>query len=524
MGAARRRSKDSNLLFSFENFVLDTDHRELRRDGEVILLQPQVFDLLTYVIRHRDRVVSKDDLIEAVWGGRIVSESTLASRINAVRAAIGDTGEAQRLLRTLPRRGVRFVGSISQPASADTVPATAVSPGVQHRPAIAVLPFANMSGDADQEYFADGITEDIITALSKWRWFDVIARNSSFAYKGRNVDARQIGRELGVHYVLEGSIRKAVNRVRVTAQLIDASNGAHIWAERYDRELSDVFAIQDDVSQHVGAAIEPALSKREIERSRRKTPEQMVAYDHLLRGIWHFHKFNPGDAGQAVASFNKAIELDPTLADAYANLARTMLSTVMYGFSLGPGASLDPLESAKQALDLDPENPIACYVTALVLAHRDDADAAVTFAKRAIELNDSYTPAFFALAVINTFLGQTEEALAAIDRALRLSPADPQRFVWLAQRASALYLSKRYIEAADTARQSLRMRWYHTACRVLAASLAQLGEIEAAIAAASELVEHTHADKTIRDVIRPFKQRADRDHYAEGLRKACMPE
>jgi adenylate cyclase len=397
-------------------------------------------------------------------------------------------------------------------------------PPLPDKPYVAVLPFQNMSGDPDQEYFADGITEDIITALSKWRWFNVIARNSSFTYKGRNIDARQVGRELGVHYVLEGSIRKAASRVRVTAQLIEASNGAHIWAERYDRELVDVFAIQDDVSQHVGAAIEPALSRSEVDRSRRKTPEQMVAYDHLMRGIWHFHKFNSADAKEAIVSFKKAIELDATLADAHANLARTLLSSAMYGFSPGPGTNQESLESATAALNIDPANPIACYVTALILSHHDDAETAVTFAQRAIELNDSYTPAFFALAVANTFLGQTEQALGAIDRALRLSPADPQRFAWLAQRASALYLSKRYREAVDTARQSLRLRWYHTGCRVLAASLAQLGEIDAANSATRELVEHAHGDKAISEVIRPFRREVDRDLYAEGLRKAGMPE
>lgn len=512
------------MIYLFENYVLDTDQRELRRDGAVVPLQPQVFDLLEYVIRHRHRVVSRDDLIEAIWGGRIVSESTLATRINAVRAAIADTGEAQRLLRTLPRRGVRFVGSVSEAAQPDASRTAAPPPAFQDRPCIAVLPFTNMSGEVEQEYFADGITEDIITALSKWRWFNVIARNSSFTYKGRNVDTRQIGRELGAHYVLEGSIRKAAARVRVTAQLIDASNGAHIWAERYDRELLDVFAIQDDLSQHVGAAIEPALSKSELDRSRRKTSEQMVAYDYLMRGIWHFHKFNPDDAKLATASFQKAIELDATLADAHANLARTLLSSVMYGFSPGASSNLESLASATAALNIDPANPIACYVTALILSHRDDPETALAFAQRAIELNDSYTPAFFALAVASTFLGRKEEALAAIDRALGLSPADPQRFVWLAQRASALYLSKRYGEAVDTARQSLRLRWYHTGCRVLAASLAQLGDIGSGKAVARELVEHAHADRTIREVIRPFRRDDDRNHYSEGLRKAGLPE
>ncbi len=422
-------------------------------------------------------------------------------------------------LYAVPPPAVR-AAPVSSPAGAKASAALSLP----DKPSIAVLPFANMSGDPEQEYFVDGITEDIITALSKWRWFHVIARNSTFTYKGRNVDARQIGRELGVKYVLEGSVRKSAGRVRVTAQLIDTSNGAHIWAERYDRELRDVFAIQDDLSQHVGAAIEPALSRSETDRSRRKTQDQMIAYDHLMRGVWHFHQLTADDARKAIACFKQAIAQDSTLADAYAHLARTLLSGVMYGFSLGPRTNLEAAENAAKALALDPANPIACYVTALILAHRDDAETAVTFARRALELNDNFTPAYFALAVGSTFLGRLDDSLAAIDRATRLSPADPQRFVWLAQRASALYLSRRYDEAVDAARQSLRLRWYHTGCRVLAASLAQLGDIESAKSAARDLLDHPHADRTIDAVIRPFKRNVDREHYAEGLRKAGMPE
>lgn len=512
------------MLFSFEDFILDTQHRELHRGGRSVPLQPQVFDLLEYLVANRQRVVSKDDLIASIWGGRIVSESALTTRINAARTAIGDNGEEQRLIKTLPRKGLRFVGQVNEIAQPEGARTNFSSLGFRDRPSIAVLPFANMSGDADQEYFADGITEDIITSLSKWRWFNVIARNSCFTYKGRNVDARQIGRELGAHYVVEGSVRTAPGRVRVTAQLIDSSNGAHIWADRYDRDLVDVFVIQDDVSQRVGAAIEPALSRTETDRSRRKTPDQMVAYDHFMRGIWHFHQLSSDDAARAVACFEKAVALDDALADAYAYLARTLLSKVMYGFSPGLEASLEAVGIAAKALTLDPANPIACYVTAIVLAHRDDADTALAFARRAIEFNDNYTPAYFALAVASAFLGRLDDALAAVDRALRLSPADPQRFVWLAQRASALYLLQRYEEAVDTARQSLRLRWYHTACRVLAASYAQLGMTELAKNAIGELILNEHADKTIREVIRPFKRAIDREHYSEGLRRAGLPE
>jgi TolB-like protein len=237
------------LLFLFDKFSVDTGRRELRRDGELRSVEPQVFDVLEFLIRNRDRMVSREDLLAAVWNGRIVSESTLASRINAARTALGDNGEDQRFIRTVLRRGIRFVGNVREeqkPAGA-TAGVAAERPRsvlpLPDRPSIAVLPFSNMSGDPEQDYFADGISEDIITGLSKLRWFFVIARNSSFTYKSRAIDIRQVGQELGVRYVLEGSVRKSGNRVRITAQLIDAATGNHLWADRYDGDLTDVFAL-----------------------------------------------------------------------------------------------------------------------------------------------------------------------------------------------------------------------------------------------------------------------------------------
>ena len=245
------------MQFVFADHTLDTDRRELRRGSESIAVEPQVFDLLVYLVQNRDRVVSKDDLIASVWAGRIVSDSTLTSRINAARKAVGDSGEEQKLIRTIARKGLRFVGTV-RTRSDEAAPAHAAGPPADElheksrpalpsseRPAIAVLPFVNMSGDPEQEYFSDGITEDIITALSKLRWFFVIARNSSFIYKGKAVHMKQVAEELGVGYVVEGSVRKGGDRVRITAQLNDVATGSHVWAERYDRALADVFAVQD---------------------------------------------------------------------------------------------------------------------------------------------------------------------------------------------------------------------------------------------------------------------------------------
>jgi adenylate cyclase len=393
------------------------------------------------------------------------------------------------------------------------------------RPSIAVLPFNNMSGDVEQEYFADGITEDIITALSKWRWFFVIARNSSFTYKGRAVSVAQVGRELGVQYVLEGSVRKSGNRVRITAQLVEAASGKHIWADRFDNELIDVFEVQDAVTRNVAAAIEPALARTEIQQARAKSLDNLPAWDHHLRGLWHFHQFTKHDAVHAIRHFNEAIRLNPDLVDAHVGLARTHFSRAVYLVSDASGDDVGvTLKEARQALALDDENIYGYYILSLASAHVDRIDDALWAARRATELNGNFAQGYFALAVASCFAGAPEEALAAIDVALRLSPNDSQKNAWLAQRASALYLLGRYPEAIENATESRRIRWFHTAVRVMAAAHAQLGELEQARSAVSELVQSERGDKTIEDVKRPFRRKVDRDHYEEGLRKAGLPD
>ena len=270
----------TRLIYQFEDYSLDVDRQELRRGTELVDVEPQVLDLLQYVIRHRERVVSKDDLIEHVWHGRIVSESTLSSRINAARQAIGDSGDQQRLIRTIARKGIRFVGEVRGDQSSPTAgnatdtmpltPAATAAPRLPDKPSIAVLPFTNMSGDPEQEYFADGMAEEILTALSHCNSLFVIARNSSFTYKGKAIDVRQVGRELGVRYVLEGSVRRAGDSLRITAQLVDATSGAQIWADRFDGGISDVFKLQDRITEQVAGALQPSIRIAEIERSRRR--------------------------------------------------------------------------------------------------------------------------------------------------------------------------------------------------------------------------------------------------------------
>ena len=267
--------------------MLDTERRELRRRAELVPLEPQVFDFLAYLVRNRGRVVSKDDLIHGVWGGRVVSDSALTTRLNAARKAVDDSGAAQRVIRTLARKGVRFVAEVTEDG---TLEAATAPPepwlAFAGKPSIAVLPFANLSGDPEQEYFADGMAEEIITALSRIRWLFVIARNSSFTYKGQVIDVKRVGRELGARYLLEGAVRKAGGRLRITAQLIDAASGAHLWADRFDGSLEDVFELQDNVAAGVAGVIEPAVQAAEAARSAARPTTDFGAYDAISGRLW----------------------------------------------------------------------------------------------------------------------------------------------------------------------------------------------------------------------------------------------
>ncbi len=310
------------MHYLFDVFSLDTDRRELRRQDELLAIEPKAFDLLVYLIANRERVVSKDDLVAAMWGGRIVSETALTTCINAVRRAIGDSGKTQERIRTFPRKGVRFIGDVRQDRDSERegVGKTfqdALEPALAlpEKPSIAVLPFLNLSGDPEQEYFTDGISEDIITELSRFRSLFVIARNSSFSYKGKSPDVRQVGRELGVRYVLDGSIRKSTNRIRMTGQLTDTLTGNHIWAERYDRVVEDIFAVQEELTGAIVAAIEPQIEATEQSKVTRRRPSNLSAYEIAVQARAHaWDGVTKADAillDQSIRKAKEALAIDP---------------------------------------------------------------------------------------------------------------------------------------------------------------------------------------------------------------------
>lgn len=359
------------LQYRFEDCALDPGRRELRRGVELVAVEPQVFDLLYYLIRHREQVVSKDDLIAAVWSGRIVSESALTSRINSARAAIGDNGENQRLIKTLRGKGFRFVAPVSEGPSLtasserETPKTMATEQSLVDQPSIAVLPFVNLSNDVAQDYFADGITEEIITALGRFKSLFVIARNSSFSYRGRAFDIRQIARELGVRYVLEGSVRNSGDRIRITCQLILAETGTHIWAERFDRQLTDIFDLQDEIMEHIVGAVEPRILSTEIGRAKSKRPDSLAAYDCVLRAYQHLFNLTLEDNDRALDFLRQAIRLAPdyALAYAYASWANLFRVQLIQGGSLRPILT-EALRLAQRAVELDSTDPLIQTVRA----------------------------------------------------------------------------------------------------------------------------------------------------------------
>jgi TolB-like protein len=478
------------LPYLFEDFALDGDRRELRRGNELISVEPQVFDLLQYLIRNRERVVSKDDLIDAVWQGRIVSDATLASRINAARNALHDSGEEQRLIRTIPRRGLRFVGTVREEAdSIASVEQSKPGLGIPARPSIAVLPFVNLSGDPEQDYFADGMVEDIITGLSRIRWLFIIARNSSFTYKGRAVDVKQVGHELGVRYVLEGSVRKVGSRVRITGQLIDAEDGSHLWAERYDRELTDVFALQDEITISVVAAIEPNLRRAEIERVKRKRPDSLDAYDLLLRALPDVYTFMPQGAAKGLPLLDQALAIEPTYALAHGFAAWAHQSLFVRG-GMKPENHEKSIHHAHAAIEHGSGDAMALALAGFTIGivEHDRRLADEAFAQ-ALTLSASCAFVYAFGCVSVAYGGDAARAIDWGEQALRLNPLDAMSCVPQGMIGFGNFLSGRHEQAVMAGRRAVEMNpGFSMLHGWLAAPLARLGRLDEAKAAAARLL------------------------------------
>jgi TolB-like protein/Tfp pilus assembly protein PilF len=534
------------LDFRFADFEIDVARHELRRAGAVVHIEPQVFDLIVLLVKNRERIVSKDELIEAIWQGRIISEAALSSRISAARRALGDSGNDQSLIRTLHKRGFRFVGDVEEVAAAAAVAAAeaaAAQPAAKDapqlvpsaeplplpdKPSIAVLPFQNMSRDPDQEYFADGLTEDIITGLSRQRWFFVIARNSSFTFKGQAVDVRDVAAQLGVRYVLEGSVRKAENRVRVTGQLIDAANGNHLWAERYDRELADIFALQDEITTRVIGSVGPQILVAEAARVRRKPPQSIDAWDLVMQAVPHMWRMSVQEHGRAQELLQQAVDLDPNYAHAHALLGWTYITMFNLDTRRPIGEFTNKaLAAGARAVMLDDDEPWAHLVVGLGHARQRRSQLAFRHLTKSVELNPSFALGHAGLGYALGVGGQPESGLQALEEALRLSPRDPFLAVYAPTvRYMSLFALQRYEEAIAVCRSTVALHPHHAgAWRLMTVSLGMLertDEAKEALVRTLTMQPDLSSAHVANDTV--YSDPDVRARFLEGLRRAGLKD
>ncbi|QEE41655.1 MULTISPECIES: winged helix-turn-helix domain-containing protein [unclassified Methylobacterium] len=523
------------MIYQFEPFTLDTARRELREGGSLVALEPQVFDLLAHLIAARDRVVSRDELLEIVWHGRIVSEATISSRLNAARVAIGDTGLDQRLIRTLPRKGVRFVGDVK--AMTEDLPKPVAGPGSDagfswrarsRLPAVAVLPFANMSGEPEQDFFADGICEEIITALSRMSGLFVIARNSSFTYKGKAIDVRRVGEELGVGYVLEGSVRRSRDRLRIAGQLVDAVSGAHLWSDRFDGDPQDVFALQERVADSVVAAIEPTLQQAEIGRLGHAAPSRLDAYELLLRANAQLSEFTGAGMEAALACLSEALVVEPDYASAMAATAYCRAQCHFQGWAeQDDHARSEAVDLAWRAVELAPGDAQVLWMAAFAIWNMalSGHERARDLFRRSLLLNPNSAMALTLAGWIETTCGNGLEGPDMVVRAQRLNPRDPRGWLMAGVMAVADLIDENHAGAIEWADRALAQnRRFAVALRVLAVANVKLGRLDRAREAVATLLT-VEPRLTVSGFLTriPFPLESTAKIYAEALARAGLP-
>jgi TolB-like protein len=524
------------MRYFFEEYAFDTDRRELYRGTSPVPVTPQVFDLLDYLIRHRDHVVSKDDLISAVWNGRIVSDAALTTRLNAARAAIGDDGDKQRLIKTLPRKGFRFVGAVHEEQRADTGSARsalnddrAQTPFSPPHLSIVVLPFTNLSGDPEQDWFTDGVTESLTTDLSLIRGSFVIGRHTAFTYKGKAVDLKQIGRELNIRYVLEGSVQRSSNRLRVNVQLVDTESGNHLWAERFDKPIADLFDMQDEIVSRLANTLDAQLVEAEARRSERSLrPDAMDMY---FQGIAFANRGTTAEyLTPARGFFERALALDPDCIEALVGIANVNEGIAVASLTDDPAPYLAVAEAASnRALSLAPQHALAHVRLGVVLILTNRAAQGIAECERALALDRNLAHAHAWVGLAKVYIGRAVETEAHVHEALRLSPRDAHFYVWLLIVGIAKFHLNADGEAVAWLRRSIEANRNHPVPHFwLAAALARLGALyEAKVAARAGLV--LNPGFTVRRVRTHLPSDnpiylAGRARFHEGLRLAGVPE
>ena len=517
------------LRFLFEDYVLDTERRELRRGFARLSMEPQVFDLLEYLVRNRDRVVSKDDLLASVWGGRIVSESTLASRINAARRIIGDTGEQQRLIRTIIGKGVRFVGTTRELQDTGQ---SAVPPRMP-RLSIVLLPFAHFSNDRELEYFADGITDDLTTDLSQITGGFVIARSTAFTYKGKLVDVKKIGRELGVRYVVEGSVRRAGDMLRLNVQLTDVESGAHLWADRFDTDAADLAQTQSEITGRLARSINFKLVEAEglsIEREKALDPEP---HDLLIRG-WAMlsRPISASTRHEALRIFERVLEIDGDSAAGKIGVAYALICNIGDGWSTSVQKDKTRAEQLLlEAIEYDANSVRARAALGLLRRLQNRLDESRIELETAIALSTNYAPAFCQLGMTLICLGEPEAAIPKIEKGIRLSPHDPTSPTAYSILSQAHLLLGHAEPAIELARKACagNPRLYFTHM-LLAAALGLKGDVEQARAALAEGIKvrpDFNSLARLREYCawgNPRFLALREDTIYRGLRRAGMPD
>jgi TolB-like protein/tetratricopeptide (TPR) repeat protein len=543
----KMQSSLAGRVFEFAGFTLDLARGCLRAGDQQIAVRPKSFDVLHYLLENPGRLVPKDELVKTVWPNTFVTDDALTHCVSEVREAIGDSD--RRIITTVPRRGYLFAAPVSVRATDAGSPALPViarpssqihvevpsnltsidavqSLALPDKPSIAVLPFQNMSGDPDQDYFADGMVDEITTALSRFKSLFVIARNSSFAYKGKVVDIKRIGRELGVRYVLEGSVRKAGNRLRITTQLIDASTESHLWADRFDGTLEDIFDLQDQVAVGVAVAVAPQVEWAEIERAKRKPTESLDAYDYYLRGMTNF-QWTREDLNKALRLLYGAIALDPDFASAHGLAAFCYVWRKANAWTTGLREKAEATRVARRAAELGRDDTVALNHAGQALAYiAGDLEGGDALIDRALALNPNLAAAWYSRGLVKSWLGESDVAIEHLAHAMRLNPLDPMMFGMQFGVGLAHLLAGRNDEASSWAQKALRAQPnFLPALRVLAASTALAGRLEAAQNAIARVrqIDPTFCISNLKDRV-AVRRPNDLAKFADGLRKAGLPE
>ena len=509
---------------SFGPFRLDPARRALRRGDKPVRLGGRAMGILCELVAARGQVVTKDALIERVWAGVIVEDNAIQVHVSALRKALETTGEPRDYVITVPGRGYRFIG-LDVAAAAVPVVNDVDRPVLPDRPSIAVLPFDNMSGDAEQEYFADGLVEDIITALSRLKWFFVIARNSSFTYKGQTVDVRRVGRELGVQYVLEGSVRRSGNRVRITGQLVDTRAGNHIWVDRFDGDLADIFDLQDRITASVAGAVEPSLRQAEIKRTGSKPTESLTAYDYYLRALALYHKFTSDSVAAALPWLERAIAADPSYSSAYALAAACRHAAITHGWTISGEDRAHAVEMARLAVETGHDDPLALAMAGRVMGSIGrEHEAGLAHIERALMLNPNSALALQSGGWISWQIGCHQECIDYNTRAMQLSPLDPLTYRCHVGIAWSCFFTRRFQEAIEAADKAYREQPnFLPALRVKLAAAAMAGrgpDMEDALRRLRSLQTDISLAALIE--IHTSRPQTQRDAYEVALRKAGL--